>query len=920
MANPAVEYEKQLRQWLEAEAEVDQPGVKGPRATPDRLPQSIELAEWEKIQKAVDAYDVDPKTGIRGLKGKELRAMFALAYGAGLRVGELVKFRVSEIRSGPRGTAVLTFMGKGPGGMAAGKGKEASIFLDPTSFDAVKDWLNSRPPQLTPNGTIIDDPYLFPSRRGNKAKNHVSPDWFRKQFDNIARAAGFNDTWVKKNASPHNIRHSFVQHLIDSGVDPLVVQGMARHADFKTTAIYYNHRPRAALQAVIQYHPANAVKQIVAAEPLTDPLTAVKMFSSDAVAFKVQSAYQRFVVEKEINSTQFEAAINAIDDLGNDAKKAIIADATAANIEDVRQVKRISFGAQQAGALPGTEVIPAPGQDLKSKQGISAPKGKRIRSDLVGMALVAKNMMDENLTVDKAYARLGESAAMFKLDLEGQIAAGSNSAREALDIFEAKVRNAFPDGIYHRGVLVFDVLDAKGKVLLTAGSISPIDEIEAIAHAMKKQGILVPFDDANMSAARAYWTTELEGKPSGTAARIDVREAIDRGGSDPFTHVEFDKKNNTKILNRNQLAGAEQRMPLYKLAGYEGGSGFRLHPALVDSGELNKIEVKETKKLLQTITQLNRPVWATRTPTEAHLGYFNKELDFIKADAASKKKNVGNTEASKNKHLKKTTNAAFIAGGANAELRLTQPPVQDPRVLAHAAAQTMNQDTYTIISAVALAGEVDSPEESAEPKKIETTEPSKQVEPPKKGKAVKVPSLADMKKAAKIIGSGSKVLGPIITPVTGFLGFGVALEAGDVMAKTHGVAEDPEEFSLEKSGMVTGAAFDIKHKNATGLPVQILMNMLETGRTDLIEKARKNWAERKSMRPEERERREKIRATYAKSRITTLSVEEQEKYILKTLYQSGQEPGYRLPGFGYTGVPIEQRRSSNQPSFLEMDQ
>ena len=152
-----------------------------------------------------------------GSSGENVRdlAMLELLYATGLRVSELVNLKLREVNLD---AGYLMTIGKG--------NKERLVPIGQSACVRVSDYLEGVRYRLDHREVNL---FLFLSRLGRSMS--------RQAFWNIIKKRSLM-AGIRKNISPHTLRHSFATHLLENGADLRSVQIMLGHADLSSTQIY----------------------------------------------------------------------------------------------------------------------------------------------------------------------------------------------------------------------------------------------------------------------------------------------------------------------------------------------------------------------------------------------------------------------------------------------------------------------------------------------------------------------------------------------------------------------------------------------------------------------------------------------------------------------------------------------------------
>src|ERR1700686_4239394 len=184
---------------------LDRPSLAGRLSVvpyPRRIPTVLSVEEVTLLLQAASA----PK----------YKAAFATAYGAGLRVSEVVALKVGDIDS----ERMLLRVERGKGG------KDRHAMLSPQLLELLRAWWREgrRHSLLLPGG------WLFSRSQPDRAAFDPS--------DHRAVHAAADAAGIKKRVSMHTLRHSFATHLLEQDTDIRVIQVLLGHAKLETTALY----------------------------------------------------------------------------------------------------------------------------------------------------------------------------------------------------------------------------------------------------------------------------------------------------------------------------------------------------------------------------------------------------------------------------------------------------------------------------------------------------------------------------------------------------------------------------------------------------------------------------------------------------------------------------------------------------------
>ncbi|HUO43770.1 MAG TPA: tyrosine recombinase XerC [Burkholderiales bacterium] len=178
-------------------------GLRAPKAK-KALPQALSPDEAQRLMEL-------PGDNVLAVRDK---AIFELFYSSGLRLAELVNLDLADVREDD---ATVRVVGKG--------GKTRIVPVGRFALQALAAWRAQRGRLVKGAGNFA----LFVNKNGKR----IGPAAIQYRMKHWARKLG-----LSSNLHPHQLRHSFASHVLQSSGDLRAVQEMLGHASISTTQVY----------------------------------------------------------------------------------------------------------------------------------------------------------------------------------------------------------------------------------------------------------------------------------------------------------------------------------------------------------------------------------------------------------------------------------------------------------------------------------------------------------------------------------------------------------------------------------------------------------------------------------------------------------------------------------------------------------
>jgi len=170
----------------------------------------------DEVEKLFEATTTD-----KSMKGIRNQVIIFLLYASGMRVSELINLTVDQVHFD---TGFIHLVGKG--------NKERTVPIPLNILELLRFYLDKVHSKLIPVSVKDNQDYLFPFCREKKVK-HLSRQMIFIILKDLVKKAN-----IKKNISPHSLRHSLATHLLKNGANLRTLQTLLGHESISTVQIY----------------------------------------------------------------------------------------------------------------------------------------------------------------------------------------------------------------------------------------------------------------------------------------------------------------------------------------------------------------------------------------------------------------------------------------------------------------------------------------------------------------------------------------------------------------------------------------------------------------------------------------------------------------------------------------------------------
>ena len=196
--------------------------VDAPRANSGQKRPTM-MIDYNLVKKILSLPELDDPKGLRDL------ALLSVLFGGGLRRGEVVALRLSDIKRSPSGTLYLQLR-------ATKSGQDAEQGLPTWAAQTVEQLLQHR----IENGAAKNS-FLFVSFRGKggayPTEQALSESGLYNLFKSYCQRAG-----VTEGVSPHSARATAITRLLDEGLPHREVKEFSRHVSVQMVELYDKKR------------------------------------------------------------------------------------------------------------------------------------------------------------------------------------------------------------------------------------------------------------------------------------------------------------------------------------------------------------------------------------------------------------------------------------------------------------------------------------------------------------------------------------------------------------------------------------------------------------------------------------------------------------------------------------------------------